>query len=223
LDHERFSPAPPGIAKAVGRQRFDLEKPFFLYVARLEHPAKNHVRLITAFEQFKAETKLPWQLVLAGSDWHGAEVIHDMIKRSPFHNDVRSLGFVSEEDLPMLYRAADVFVFPSLYEGFGLPPLEAMACGCPVLSSTRGALGEMLGNAAAVVDPEDTSALRAQLTRMATDEQWRRELSAAGLQQARNFHWSTTAAQTIEVYSRAVRRAKSYDPKLALAGEAGHG
>jgi len=81
------------------------------------------------------------KLVLAGGDWHGAEVIHNLIRQSPFSAHIRKLGFVTDTDLPTLYRAADLLVFPSLFEGFGLPPVEAMACGCPVLTSTSGALG----------------------------------------------------------------------------------
>src|SRR5207237_2192923 len=141
LDHERFFPGSRDEAKKEAAQRYSLQRPFFLYIARLEHPGKNHVRLISAFEEFKSATRADWQLAFAGSDWHGAQEIHASIQKSQFAADIRCLGFVPDADLPNLYRAADVFVYPSLYEGFGLPPLEAMACGCPVISSTRGALG----------------------------------------------------------------------------------
>jgi glycosyltransferase involved in cell wall biosynthesis len=209
VDHERFFPAPRGIARAVAAQRFGLCQPFFLYLARLEHPAKNHARLIQAFDQFKAETRSPWQLVLAGSDWHGAEVIHATIRQSPFAADIRCLGFVSDDDVPALYRAAEVFVYPSLHEGFGLPPIEAMASGCPVLSSTRGSLSEVLGEAAETVDPEDVGALAWQLTRLASDDGLRERLRAAGAAHAQQFDWHTTAAMTLEVYARAARRVKT--------------
>jgi glycosyltransferase involved in cell wall biosynthesis len=213
IDHERFSPAPAGIASAVGRQRFGLHQPFFLYVARLEHPAKNHVRLIAAFERFKVETRSRWQLVLAGSDWHGAEQIHAAVQRSSVRDDIRCLGFVPDTDLPCLYRAAQAFVYPSLYEGFGFPPLEAMACGCPVLSSTRGALGEVIGAAALTVDPEDATALQNQLTRLATDAPLREQLRTAGLERAGQFEWQRTATRTLEVYSRAwTKRRKQAEP-----------
>lgn len=208
VDRERFFPVMPEIARATGLKHFDLQRPFFLYVARLEHPAKNHVRLIEAFAHFKAETQSPWQLVLAGADWHGAETIHAAIKSSPFAADIRCLGFVPENELPLLYRAADVFVYPSLYEGFGFPPLEAMACGCPVLCSTRGALGEVVGDAAATVEPEDIPALQFQLTRLATDEAVRERLRAAGLERAKAFDWSRTAAATVAVYAKAAGRLK---------------
>jgi len=209
INHERFYPVLPEVAKTTGANHFDLHQPFFLYVARLEHPAKNHLRLIEAFETFKWETKSPWQLVLAGGDWHGAEKIHEAVRRSRFKNDIRCLGFVAEPALPLLYRAADVFVYPSLYEGFGFPPLEAMACGCPVLCSTRGALGEIAGRAAATINPEDTAAMKHQLTRLAEDPKLRERLRTAGLERARQFDWRRTAAQTLEIYERVAGAFKS--------------
>jgi glycosyltransferase involved in cell wall biosynthesis len=213
VDLNRFFPVVPEIARATGLKHFGLRQPFFLYVARLEHPAKNHVRLIEAFEGFKAETKSPWQLVLAGSDWRGAERIHAAIDRSPFRNDIRRLGFVAEDDLPLLYRAAEVFVYPSLYEGFGFPPLEAMASGCPVLCSRRGALGEVVGDAAATVEPEDIAALKSQMARCASDSQLRERLRAAGLERARQFDWQRAATRTLDVYERAIARAKKHAPR----------
>jgi glycosyltransferase involved in cell wall biosynthesis len=169
----------------------------------LEHPAKNHVRLIAAFERFKSATGSDWQLAFAGSDWHGAREIHSAIQQSPCAPDIRSLGFVPDADLPDLYRAAGAFVYPSLFEGFGMPPIEAMACGCPVISSARGALGEVIGSAAAVVDPENPAFLMAQLCIVATSEIARNRLRAAGLVQARKFDWTKTAAATLRVYERA--------------------
>ncbi|HEV2436618.1 MAG TPA: glycosyltransferase family 1 protein [Verrucomicrobiae bacterium] len=218
VDHARFFPGPHAAARTRVAESRGLRVPFFLYVARLEHPGKNHVRLIEAFNRFKAETGSEWQLALAGSDWHGAKVIHAAIQASPFVRDIHCLGFVPDADLPEWYRAAGVFVYPSLFEGFGLPPAEAMACGCPVISSTRGALGEVVGDAAATVNPEDTGALRLQMTRLATDEGLREQLGAAGLKQARRFDWQTTAAATLEVYARAAaQKAKTRSLQIALA------
>src|SRR5204862_1358443 len=128
-----------------------------------------------------------------GSDWSGAEIIHQRIAQSAFANDIRSLGFVPDGDLPELYRAASVFVYPSLYEGFGLPPLEAMACGCPVICSARGALGEVVGDAAAIVDPENVADLTRQLTALAGGAALRERFRAAGLAQAEKFNWQRTA------------------------------
>jgi glycosyltransferase involved in cell wall biosynthesis len=203
LEHDRFFPGPAPEARARVSAQHKLERPFFLYVARLEHPAKNHTRLISAFEAFKAATHSDWQLVFGGSDWHGAEAIHAAIKTSPVASDIRCLGFVPDERLPDLYRAAEVFVYPSLYEGFGLPPLEAMACGCPVISSTCGSLGEVVGTAAAIVDPEDVHSMAKQLQIVATDSAVRDRLRAAGLAQAGKFDWARTAEETLRVYQKA--------------------
>ncbi|HXA14841.1 MAG TPA: glycosyltransferase family 1 protein [Opitutaceae bacterium] len=206
LDHERFCPGSRAGAKAAVAHSHGLHQPFFLYVARLEHPAKNHARLITAFNRFKSETGSPWQLVLAGSDWHGAEVVHGLIRQSAFVADIHSLGFVPDAELPTLYRAADLFVFPSLFEGFGLPPVEAMACGCPVLSSARGALGEVIGDAAAVLDPESTADIQTQLTWLARDLHALEKLRVKGLAHAAQFDWRLTAAATLKTYTDAVTK-----------------
>ena len=202
LDHARFFPVAREEAKTFVARKHGLRQPFFLYVARLEHPAKNHARLIEAFNEFKAETRSDWQLVLGGSDWHGAEVIHALVRRSPLARDIRCLGFVPEGDLPAWYRAADVFVYPSLFEGFGLPPIEAMACGCPVISSTRGSLGEVVGDAAVIIDPEDVNSLKREMSRLATDEVARNHWREAGLKRAQCFNWDKTAAATLNVFAR---------------------
>jgi len=209
LDHMHFRPASDAPAQDVVFSVPEMKARFFFYVARLEHPAKNHVRLIEAFDRFKAATGSPWRLVLGGSDWHGADKIHAAVRASAFSRDIHCLGFVPTNELPAWYRAAGALVFPSLYEGFGLPPLEAMACGCPVLSSGRGALAETIGHAAARLEPEDVSQMQAQLTRAAADEHWRNELRAAGLAWARRFDWKETAAATLAIYERAHARRRS--------------
>ncbi len=218
LDHDRFTPGDRTEAHEAVAHRHGLRKPFFLYVARLEHPAKNHARLIEAFNWFKLATRSPWQLVLAGADWHGAETIHASIRRSPFAEDVICLGFVPDADLPTWYRAADVFVYPSLFEGFGLPPLEAMACGCPVLSATEGALGEVTGRAVEPVDPRSIPDIARQLEHLAGDSALRERLRSVGLAHAQRFNWSHTAEATLEIYARAAAKADAQDPLHITAG-----
>jgi glycosyltransferase involved in cell wall biosynthesis len=220
LDHARFSPGSRAEARAAVAFHRGIRKPFFLYIARLEHPAKNHVRLIAAFNRFKAETKSSWHLVLGGSDWHGAAAIHEAVRRSPFARDIFRLGFVPDDEVPQWYRAADVFVYPSLFEGFGLPPLEAMACACPVMASARGALGEICGDAALAVDPENAEDLENTLARLAADEGLREQLRRTGLAHARRFDWRRTAAATLEVYARAAKGAKPRAAPPLLAPQA---
>ena len=224
LEHDRFFSVPHEGARAVAAERHRLAQPFFLYVARLEHPGKNHLRLIAAFNAFKASTRSPWQLVLAGSDWQGAAAIHAAIAASPFAPDIRCLGFVPDADLPALYQAAGMLVFPSLYEGFGLPVVEAMACGCPVLTSTRGSLGEVAAQAAETFEPENLADMQRQMARLAEDAGLRERLRAAGLERARQFDWRITAAATLETYARAClhwqrRYAGSVEWPAPTAGE----
>jgi glycosyltransferase involved in cell wall biosynthesis len=177
----------------------------FLYVARLEHPGKNHLGLIEAFNKFKAATHSDWQLVLAGSKWSGAEHIERAMQASPYSKDIRWTGFVPDADLPALYRSASVFVYPSLYEGFGLPPLEAMACGVPVICSTGGALREMAGKAAALVEPGDIAGLAAQMIRVAGDPVLGASMRENGLAHAREFQWRKTAEATLKAYAKALK------------------
>lgn len=206
IDHARFHPGDPAAARSWATRQRGLDQPFFLYVSRLEHPAKNHVRLIEAFSRFKSASGSPWLLALGGSDWHGAEHIHGAAAASPFARDIRFLGFVPDEDLPNLYRAAEAMVYPSLFEGFGFPPVEAMACGCPVVSSTRGSLAEVVAQAAETVDPEDAGALAEALRRVALDESRRRQLREAGFQNARRFDWNENARQVLATYEQAWRQ-----------------
>lgn len=204
INHLRFCPGNREQAQAEAASRWNLDAPFFLFVSRLEHPAKNHVRLIEAFNRFKSEMKSNWLLALGGSDWHGAEVIRAAAAQSPFAKDIRFLGFVDDAALPNLYRAADTMVYPSLFEGFGLPPVEAMACGCPVLCSTRGALAEVVADAADKIEPEDVASIAAGLQRMASSETRRERFRTLGLENARRFDWGLNAEQVLTVYRTAL-------------------
>ncbi len=203
LNHHRFSPEGAKLSPDRLPTRNGKHPPFFLYVARLEHPAKNHARLIAAFERFKSASHSPWQLVLCGSDWHGAEIIHRLIRQSPYASDIVVKGFVPDAEIAPWYRAASALVYPSLFEGFGLPPLEAMACGCPVLASSIGAVSEVCGNAAILVEPRSVDELAEGLSRMAGDPVLREHLRHAGLARAREFDWDNSARATLEVYAQA--------------------
>jgi glycosyltransferase involved in cell wall biosynthesis len=203
IDHDRFFPGDIATARSWTAEKHGITAPYFLYVSRLEHPGKNHVRLIEAFVEFKKATSSDWQLALGGGDWHGCEAIKAAAAASPFASDIRFLGFVPDADLPNLYRAARCMVYPSLFEGFGLPPVEAMACGTPVISSTRGALEEVVADAALVVDPENVSDIARALTTLATDTTLAHSLMSRGLTNAARFHWSRTAAEVTEIYRKA--------------------
>ena len=209
LDHQRFNPGDADAARAKVLSQWNLDQPYFLYVSRLEHPAKNHVRLIEAYNAFKKETGSPWLLALGGSDWHGSEFIREAAAKSPYASDIRFLGFVPDETLPDLYRAAGAFVYPSMFEGFGLPPVEAMACGCPVISSTRGSLREVVGRSAMHINPENIAEITNALTALSCDNAKRQSLIEAGFRNAERFNWDTNARMVMNVYQNAVRALKN--------------
>jgi glycosyltransferase involved in cell wall biosynthesis len=206
VDSERFFPSDSAQAKGHAAARWALNEPFFLYVSRLEYPAKNHVRLIEAFSRFRASSTMRYQLVFVGKDAFRSEVIRAAARISAFAKDIIFLGFVEDGALPTLYRAAEALVYPSLFEGFGQPPVEAMACGCPVLTSTRGSLAEVVGGSAGIFEPEDVEEIAATLNRVATDLGWRASLRSAGIVNARRFNWSENAERVLSVYGSAVKR-----------------
>lgn len=212
IDHGRFFPGDPASARRAVARDQGLHRPYLLYVSRLEHPGKNHVRLIRAFERFKEATGSDWQLALGGGDWHGAEVIREAARTSCRAGDIRLLGFVPDEHLGDLYRAAEAMVYPSLFEGFGLPPAEAMACGTPVISSTRGALEEVVRGAALTVNPESVDELAEALIRVASDQELGSKLRQLGPLRARHYDWDLTAKKVESVYRRAAETPLAGNP-----------
>lgn len=208
IDHDRFNPGDAENAHIRAESKYHISAPYLLYISRLEHPGKNHVRLIDAFDAFKKSTGSNWQLALGGGDWHGCEAIKAAAARATFASDIRFLGFIPDDDLPDLYRAAQAMIYPSLFEGFGLPPIEAMACGTPVISSTRGALEEVVADAALVVDPENTPDITHAITTLAGNPVLAASLKRKGLDNASRFHWSKTAAAVTKVYQMATEKSR---------------
>ena len=196
----RFCPRPePGEAERI-RARYGLgEHPYVLSVGTVQ-PRKNYVRLIRAFASLKTEARL---LIAGGRGWLYQDILAEAEKHP---GRVRVLGFVDDADLPALYRNASLFAFPSLYEGFGLPVLEAMACGVPVVCSNVSSLPEVAGDAALLVDPLDTAGLAEALARALEDSDLRREMVARGLAQAARFTWGQAARQLLAALDT-VRRA----------------
>ncbi|MFQ3661823.1 MAG: glycosyltransferase family 1 protein, partial [Chloroflexaceae bacterium] len=172
-----------------------LEAPYFLYIGTIQ-PRKNLTRLIEAFAHAGPDDAL---LVIAGRRGWLSEPIVRRVAELGLTNRVRFPGYVPDADLPALLSGALAFVFPSLYEGFGMPVLEAMACGAPVLTSTTSALPEVAGDAALLVDPCDTDAIAAALRRLAADAPLRASLRARGLVRAADFTWERCARKTLDV------------------------
>jgi glycosyltransferase involved in cell wall biosynthesis len=195
----RFRPGPPAPVAAL-RARLGLPERFILTVGTLE-PRKNHLTLIRAVARLRRE--LPdLTLVVAGRRGWLDQPIFDLVEQLQLQSAVRFLGGVADEDLPDLYRAATIMAYPAWHEGFGLPPLEAMACGAPVVASTASSLPEVCGQAALLVDPADDAALAAALARLWRDAALRRQLAAAGPRQAARFTWSATAERWVELVQR---------------------
>src|ERR1035441_4365383 len=169
---------------------------------------KNIARLVEAFETLPP----PWQLVLAGSRGYGAEEILARIEKSPARDRIRVTGYVSAPDLAGWYARAAIFAFPSLDEGFGMPVLEAMAAGVPVIASNRSALPEVAGDAAVLVDPESSEALGSALRELTINVDWCRELARRGTARARMFTWEKAVRETWDVY----RAVLGQDPKGLL-------
>ena len=178
-------------------RRHAIRPPFLLYTSRIEHPGKNHARLIRAFADLKRRHKIPHQLVLAGSNRERAAEVHREAEQSGYAGDILFTGFVATEDLPLFYQAADIFVFPSLYEGFGLPILEAMACGTPVACSNLSSMPEVAGDAAVLFDPADESSIASALWSIITEPELHSKLAECGPRRSGQFSWSRTAAQTL--------------------------
>jgi glycosyltransferase involved in cell wall biosynthesis len=187
--------APPPVAPA------GLRTPYVLYVARLEHPGKNHVTLLEAYALLR-KRGLTHRLVFAGPRWPGSEAIDAAVERLGLSGHVTFAGFVDNADLPALYAAASLFVFPSLYEGFGIPLLEAMAAGTPSCVANVSSLPEVAGDAALLFNPRDPVEMSEVMERLLTDDLLRSRLRARGLARCREFTWERSAAGVLEACRR---------------------
>ena len=201
INHEVFQPAEKEQARAQLAETYGLDQPFIIYVSRLEHPAKNHTRLIEAFEQWKSETDSAHKLVLPGADWNGAGIIRERAAMSPAHNDILFPGFVPLADLPLFYSACDLMAFPSLFEGFGFPIVEALACGAPVICSDTSSMSEIAGEVVPKFDPHHTASIF-QCLKKTLSEDWSDERRQRGIDYAQQFDWSLAAKQTLDIYER---------------------
>lgn len=181
------------------RAQRHLPEKMILFVGTIE-PRKNVARLVRAFARAKRAAHLPHRLVLVGARGWKYHEVDAVVEQAGIADDVMFAGYVHQQELPAWYRAAELFVYPSLYEGFGLPPLEAMACGTPVVTSNAASLPEVVGNAALVVAPDDEVALADAIVRGLTDRAQREEMIARGFAQAAQFSWARAARETAEVY-----------------------
>lgn len=198
-DHTTYHPGDREAATETIRAHYPIKGPYILYTSRLEHPGKNHVRLIEAFDLLKEREDLPHVLVLAGSDWSGSQAVHQAAARARHSRDIIFPGFVASAHLADLYRAADLFIFPSLFEGFGLPILEAMACGVPTACSNVSSMPEVAGDAAPTFDPSSMDQIAEVMAKLIGDSAFRSLTRERGIQRAATFNWERTAISTMDI------------------------
>ena len=189
------------------REKYSIKGDFILGVGSI-HPRKNLSRLISAYAALvKRRDDVPALILVGKKGWLSDETFNAK-ELSGLGDRVRFTGFVPDEDLPPLYSAAKVFVYPSFFEGFGLPPLEAMQCGTPVITGNRTSLPEVVGDAGLQVDPFQTDAIADAIEKVLSDEKLSLELSERGLKRAEKFSWGSTARQTLAVFERIVSKGK---------------
>lgn len=194
------------------RHKFDLKHPLVLGVGTLE-PRKNHAGLIKAFYQAQKKKDGPAMLALAGGQGWLYEETRNLVAELKLERKVRFLGRVTDLELITLYSMADVFAFPSFFEGFGVPPLEAMACGVPVITSNTSSLPEVVGDAALLVDPNNIAALAQAIQTLLENEQLRSAMVQKGYRQAQKYTWDMSARRMIQVYQ------KLYDGETDFSNE----
>jgi glycosyltransferase involved in cell wall biosynthesis len=203
IDERFLAPANPERMDLV-RQRYQLDRPFVLYVGNIK-PHKNIERLIAAFARARAHFGDDVKLIIIGDEMSKYPGMRQSVHKHKLDKHVRFLGFQPMETLAAFYRLARAFVFPSLYEGFGLPPLEAMACGAPVVTSNVSSLPEVAGGAALLVDPYNEEAIADAIVRAVTDETLRAELIEKGIQRARTFSWAESVRRIHEIYMQVAK------------------
>jgi glycosyltransferase involved in cell wall biosynthesis len=193
----RFCPQVDQANKARVREKYRLEHPYLLSVSTIQ-PRKNYVRLIKAFSRLVADLPSPISLVIAGGNGWMYKEVYQTVEQMGLQDRVSILGFAPDDDLPALYSMATLFVYPSLYEGFGLPVAEAMACGLPVVCSNASSLPEVGGDAVLYFDPCDVGAMADAMRRALADEALRKELQRKGLEQVKRFSWERAAEGLLE-------------------------
>ena len=205
--------APRDIFKPVGRavkdfikDKYALPDQFILFVGSIE-PRKNIRSLVKAYSELKRSNQISHKLVICGTKgWlNEYEKVLETIEETGVRNDVIFTGYVPDEDLPGFYGLADLFVYPSLYEGFGLPPLEAMACGCPVIASNYSSIPEVVGEGGVLIDPFDIDELALAILKVSQDDGLKSRLKEAGIKRALQFSWERSARSTIEMYMNIAR------------------
>lgn len=198
VDHKLFKPQQKETIDNIKRKN-KIGDSYILFTGTLE-PRKNIIGLLNAYAELPRHLQNQYQLVLAGSKgWLGDELEERLHQLK--HLPIKLLGYVPDEELPPLYSGASLFVYPSFYEGFGMPPLEAMACGCPVITADNSSLPEVVGRAGLLVKAKDTSAISKAMVKVLSDKKLAGQMSKAGLEQAKKFSWGKSAKQLVQIFN----------------------
>ena len=171
-----------------------------LYISRIEHPGKNHLNLLKAFELLPEELRKEYSLLMPGSDWNGAEKVFEYAKNSPCRENFRFPGFMEIKHLPELYAESSMYIFPSLFEGFGLSLLEAMYAGLPCACSNNSSLGELGKDAALLFDPSSPEEIASAMQKILTDKEYQNTLIRKGREKVSSFRWEKTAEELTNLY-----------------------
>lgn len=196
-----YKPLDKEKCKAFLSKQYNINKPFILYIGGFS-PRKNVKSLITAFAKIYKDLNKDYNLVIVGATRDQGEYLSQFSSNLELASKIIFTGYAPEEHLPVLYNGCDVFVYPSLYEGFGLPPLEAMNCGTPVITSNLTSIPEVVQDAGMLINPYDGNELPSALVKLLNDENLQKEYSEKGLKRAQNFSWAKTAEKTLEVYKK---------------------
>lgn len=203
IDTDLFHPHNLQAQEALMIKPFAIRRPYIIYASRITHPEKRHIELIEAFSIFKQKTQSPHRLVIAGADGKKAEQVHRAVLQSPFASDILLTGYFPHENLPLIYSAADLCVFPSPVEGVGLPVIEAMACGIPTACASGGALPEIAGDCTCYFEPNKPDHIAAVIGSLINDAAGentdrRQKLINAGIEWVKQYSWKQTARETLD-------------------------
>jgi len=207
-----------GLPEGIGGARNSISPQSLLYISRIEHPGKNHLRLIEAYSKLPRAVAEAHPLVIAGADWKDADVVHDAAAKSPHADLIRFTGFVANEEMPRLWEEAGFYVFPSLFEGFGLSLVEAMAKGIPCACSNNGSLGEIASDVAVTFNPESVDEIASALERLLGEsEEDRNARIARGLEWVKRFSWEDHAKGIVKLLEEASGKSAQGEKKEDVA------
>jgi len=209
--NSRYKPIDKAQCKEFLRNKYKIGFPFILYVGQIQHPNKNLIRLLHAFSKAKLDFKIPHKLVLVGKPHSSANIIYQTVDELHLNKDVVFTGYIPDKDLPYFYNATNLFIYLSLFEGFGIPPLEALSCGTPVITSRSSSLTEVIGQGGILVDPFNEEEIATSIYEVLSDKHLQEKLQREGIKRAKMFSWEKSAVKVLEVYAEVY---KSYKRSL---------